>query len=111
MAGKSLAGRITVSGKNSVKNLGPISFLGCGEDKSLKILGLFLLHVICLYFLRLLWRAKNETIKQGGALTKMGYMSKKKSPRLFYFSVWIDFVVLTILYIGLIAYSIFLLAR
>lgn len=77
----------------------------------MKILGLFLLHVICLYFLRLLWNDKNEAIKRGGALTKMGYVSKKKSPRRFYFSVWIDFVVLTVLYVGLIAYSIFLLAR
>jgi hypothetical protein len=76
----------------------------------LKLLGLLLLHVLCLYFLRLLWRDKNETIKRGGALTKMGYVSKKKSPRLFYFSLWIDFVALTILYAGLIAYSIFLLA-
>lgn len=84
--------------------------MGCGEDKSLKTLGLLLLHIICLYFLRLLWRDKNETIKRGGALTRMGYVSKKKSPRLFYFSVWVDFVVLTILYIGLIAYSIVLLA-
>ena len=76
----------------------------------MKTLGLLLLHVICLYFLRLLWRDKNETIKRGGALTRMGYRSKKKSPHLFYFFVWVDFVVLTILYIGLIAYSIFLLA-
>jgi hypothetical protein len=77
-------------------------------NDGLKIIGLLILHVICLYFLRLLWRDKNEAIQRGGILTKMGHVSKKKSPRLFYFSAWVDFVVLAILYAGLIIYSIML---
>jgi hypothetical protein len=85
--------------------------LGCGENRALKFAGLLILHLVCLYFLWLLWKDKNATLKRGGALTKMGYVSKKKSPRLFYFSVWVDFVVLTILYIGLIVYPIILISQ
>ncbi|HLO34373.1 MAG TPA: hypothetical protein VK249_34830 [Anaerolineales bacterium] len=44
-------------------------------------------------------------------LTKMGLVTKSKSPRLFYFSIWIDFVILAALYVSLIVYSLVLLAR
>lgn len=70
--------------------------------------GLLALHIICLYFLRLLWKDKNETARRGGMLTKMGYISRKKSPRLFQFSRWVDFIFLAILYGLLIMYSVWL---
>lgn len=77
----------------------------------MRIIGLLALHAISLYLLRLLWKDKNAAIQRGGVLTRIGYVSKKKSPRLFSFSIRVDFVVLAILYAGLIAYSIVLLAR
>ena len=46
--------------------------------------------------------------KRRGALTKMGYVSKTKSPRLFRFSVWVDFLVLLFLYVLLLVYSLWL---
>jgi hypothetical protein len=76
----------------------------------MKFIGLLVLHAICLYFLRLLWKDKNEAIKRGRALTKAGLVSLKKSPRLFYFSVWVDFMILLMLYVALIVFSIFLLS-
>jgi len=75
----------------------------------LKILALLALHVICLFFLWLLWEDKNAASQRGTALTKMGYVTKKKSPRLFQFSVWVDFVIFSILYLALVIYSIWLL--
>jgi hypothetical protein len=77
----------------------------------LKIIGLLVLHLLCLYFLWFLWKSKNEAIRRGIVMTKMGNVSKRKSPRLFYFSVWIDFIVLSALYLAVVAYSIFLLSR
>jgi hypothetical protein len=77
----------------------------------LNIIGLLVLHLLCLYFLWLLWKSKNEAIQRGSVLTKMGFVSKKKSPRLFSFSVWVDFIVLLVLYLTFIGYSIFLLSR
>jgi hypothetical protein len=77
----------------------------------MQILGLLALHVICLYFLRLLWRDKNDSLKRSGMLTKMGYVSKKKSPRLFYLSAWFDFLVLCVLYGTFIVISFLLLLR
>jgi hypothetical protein len=59
----------------------------------LQIIGLLVLHLLCLYFLWLLWKSKNEAIQRGIVMTKMGNVSKRKSTRLFYFSVWVDFVV------------------
>ncbi len=77
----------------------------------LKIIGLLALHLLCLYFLWFLWKSKNEAMQRGIVMTKMGNVSKRKSPRLFSFSVWIDFIVLLALYLALIIYSIFLLPR
>ena len=74
----------------------------------LKIGGLLALHIACLYFLWLLWKDKNKAKQRGGALTKMGYVSKTKSPRLFRFSVWVDFLVLLFLYVLLLVYSLWL---
>ena len=74
----------------------------------LKIIALLALHIICIYFLWLLWKDKNKADKRGGALTKLGYVSKTKSPRLFRFSIWVDFIVLLCLYIVLIIYSVWL---
>ncbi|HKG52960.1 MAG TPA: hypothetical protein VKB04_01770 [Anaerolineales bacterium] len=70
-----------------------------------KIVGLLTLHVVCIYFLWLLWKDKKEAEKRGGSLTKMGYITKTKSPRLFRFSIWVDFLVLLFLYILLAIYS------
>jgi hypothetical protein len=39
----------------------------------------------------------------------MGYVRKRKSSCSFYLSVWVDSVILCILYLGLAAYSILLL--
>ena len=75
------------------------------------IIGLLALHAICIYFLWLLWQDKNKALKRGTALTRLGHISKRKSPRLFYFSIWVDLVILSILYIILIVYSIFLLSK
>jgi ABC-type Fe3+ transport system permease subunit len=72
----------------------------------MKTAGLLALHIICLYFLRLLWTDRKEAARRGGLLTKMGYISRKKSPRLFQFSLWVDFVFLAILYVFLIVYSV-----
>jgi hypothetical protein len=72
-----------------------------------KTLALLALHTISLYYLWFLWKDKNEATQRGTVLTKMGLISKRKSPRLFYFSVWIDFIVLSSLYLLLILYSIF----
>jgi hypothetical protein len=44
-------------------------------------------------------------------MTRIGHISKKKSPRLFYFSVWVDFAVMRALYFGLFVYTAFLLGR
>jgi hypothetical protein len=74
----------------------------------LKIIGLLALHVICINFLGLLWKDKNEVDKRGGVLTKLGYVSQRKLPRLFRFSMWVDFIVVLLLYIVLIAYSLWL---
>jgi hypothetical protein len=74
----------------------------------LKLIGVLALHIVCIYFLRLLWKDKNEADQRGGVLTKMGYVSKGKSPRLFRFSIWVDFIILLLLYIVLIAYSLWL---
>ena len=75
----------------------------------LKIIALFIVHITCIYFLRLLWKDKNKSIQRGTVMTKMGIVSKRKSPRWFYFSVWVDFIVLAVLYVVLIIYSVFLL--
>jgi hypothetical protein len=72
-----------------------------------KTLALLALHTISIYYLWFLWKDKNKAIQRGTVLTKMGLISKRKSPRLFYFSVWIDFIVLSSLYLLLIFYSIF----
>lgn len=77
----------------------------------IKIIGLLVLHVICIYFLWFLWKDKNKAIERGSLLTRLGHVSKKKSPRLFFFSVWVDFIILSILYLGLIVYSIVLLSK
>ncbi|HSL29415.1 MAG TPA: hypothetical protein VK900_09475 [Anaerolineales bacterium] len=77
----------------------------------LQSIGLLVLHLICLYFLRLLWKDKTEALKSGMIFTKMGHVSKKKSPRLFHLSIWIDFVILAVLYLTLLIYSISLLWR
>jgi hypothetical protein len=77
----------------------------------LEAIGLLALHVISLYYLRLLWKDKNESIKRGRVLTKMGRVYKKSSPRLFQFSIWVDFVILSAMYILLMLYSVFLLMR
>ena len=76
----------------------------------LKIIALLALHISCIYFLWLLWKDKNKADKRGGTLTKMGYVSKTKSPRLFRFSIWVDFIVLLFLYILLIIYSVWLVS-
>lgn len=73
-----------------------------------KIIGLLALHGICIYFLWLLWKDKNRVNQRGGILTRIGYVSKAKSPRLFRFSIWVDFIVLLFLYILLIIYSLWL---
>ena len=72
----------------------------------LKILAMVALHFACIYFLWLLWKDKNTAIKRGTIFTKIGLVSRKKSPRLFQFSIWVDFVVLLILYLVIIVYSI-----
>jgi hypothetical protein len=77
----------------------------------LKILGLLTLHVACIYFLWLLWKDKNKADRRGGILTRMGYVSKAKSPRLFRFSSWVDFLVLSLLYLVLILYSVWLVFK
>ena len=76
----------------------------------LKIIALLALHIICIYFLWLLWKDKNKAYKRGGILTKLGYVSKTKSPRLFGFSIWVDFIILFFLYILLVIYSIWLVS-
>jgi hypothetical protein len=75
----------------------------------IQVAGLLILHVLCIYFLRLLWKDKNEAVKRGTVLTKSGLVSRKRSPRWFAISVWVDFVFLLTLYMGLILYSIWLL--
>ena len=77
----------------------------------MKTISLLVLHLICIYFLWLLWKDKNEAIKRGSTMTRLGYVSKRKSPRLFYSSIWVDFVILSALYVVLIVYSIFLLFK
>ena len=76
----------------------------------MKIIGLLALHIVCIYFLRLLWNDKNESIRRGSVFTKLGNISRRKSQGLFYVSVWVDFVALLILYILLLAYSITILS-
>jgi hypothetical protein len=77
----------------------------------LEVIGLLALHAISLYFLRLLWKDKNESIKRGRVMTRMGRVNKKSSPRLFQLSTWVDFVILSAMYIILMLYSVFLLMR
>jgi hypothetical protein len=75
----------------------------------MKTISLLTLHIISIYFLWLLWKDKSRAIERGTVMTKLGNVSKRKSPRLFYFSIWVDFVILSVLYVALIVYSIFLL--
>jgi hypothetical protein len=75
----------------------------------MQALGLLTLHVICIYFLRLLWNDKDEALKRGRIFTKMGPVSRRKSSRLFGFSVWADFIFLAALYLALVVYSVLLL--
>jgi hypothetical protein len=75
----------------------------------IKIIALLTLHLICLYFLWFLWKDKNKALKRGTLLTKVGLVSRGKSPRWFYISVWVDFVILLVLYAFVIAYSLVLL--
>lgn len=77
----------------------------------MQIIGLLALHLFCLYFLRLLWKEKNEGVRRGQVFTKMGNVTRRKSPGLFRFSVWVDFSILAALYLILIAYSISLILR
>ena len=77
----------------------------------IKVIGLLALHALCIYFLWFLWKDKNKAIERGAVLTKLGHVSKRKSPRLFYFSVWVDFIILSILYMALIVYSVFLFSK
>ena len=77
----------------------------------LKIIGLLGLHVACIYFLWLLWKDKNEANQRSRILTKIGNVSKTKSPRLFLFSIWVDFIVLLLLYVVIIVYSIWLVFK
>lgn len=77
----------------------------------LKALGLVTLHGACIYFLWLLWKDKNDAIKRGRVFTKIGNVNKAKSPRWFRFSIWVDFVVLLILYVVVIAYSLSLMFK
>ena len=77
----------------------------------MKLSALMALHMLCIYFLWFLWKDKNKAIERGSVLMRMGNVSKRKSPRLFYFSVWVDFIVLCVLYLVLIAYTIVLLAK
>lgn len=77
----------------------------------LKVAGFLALHVACIYFLWLLWKDKNQAIQRGRIFTKIGNVSKAKSPRLFRFSIWVDFVVLLLFYVVLIAYSFWLLLK
>ena len=72
-----------------------------------KTLALLALHTISLYYLWFLWKDKDKASQRGTLLTKMGLMSRRKSPRLFRFFVWIDFILLSSLYLLLILYSIF----
>ena len=77
----------------------------------MKLSALMALHMLCIYFLWFLWKDKNKAIERGSVLMRMGNVSKRKSPRLFYFSVWVDFIVLCVLYLLLIVYTIILLAK
>ena len=77
----------------------------------MKLSALMALHMLCIYFLWFLWKDKNKAIERGTVLMRMGNVSKRKSPRLFYFSVWVDFIVLCVLYLLLIVYTIVLLAK
>ena len=77
----------------------------------LKLASLLILHVVCIYFLWVLWREKNKGIQRGTVFTKMGLISKRKFPRLFTFSLWIDFIILSILYGALVAYSVWLILQ
>ena len=71
----------------------------------LKALGLLTLHGACIYFLWLLWKDKNDAIKRDRVFIKIENVSKAKSPRWFRFSILVDFVILLILYVVVIAYS------
>ena len=77
----------------------------------MKIVGLLALHIICIFYLWYLWKDKNRANQRGTVLTKMGLVSRRQSPRLFRFSVWVDFVILLILYGVVIAYSIILFTK
>ena len=77
----------------------------------LRAVGLIGLHIACIYFLWLLWKDKNKADQRGRVFTKIGNVSKAKSPRLFRFSVWVDFVVLLLLYVVLIIYSLWLVLK
>jgi hypothetical protein len=70
---------------------------------------LLFVHLLAIYFLVILWKEKNNALSRGNLMTRIGYISMKKLPRLFYFSVWVDFIVMLILYLGLIIYTAFLL--
>lgn len=75
----------------------------------MQILGLLVLHIACLYFLRLLWKEISAAIQRGRVFTKMGSVTKRKSPVLFQFSIRVDFIVLSSLYFLLVLYSAWLI--
>jgi hypothetical protein len=80
-------------------------------SSALRWVSLLVVHSLTIYFLVLLWKEKNKALDKGALMTRIGYVSKKKSPRLFYFSVWVDFIVMMVLYIGLVMYTICLLGN
>lgn len=61
-----------------------------------KAVALLALHTISVSYLWFLWKDKNKATQRGMVLIKTGLISKRKSPRLFYLSVWIDFIVLSV---------------
>ncbi len=77
----------------------------------LKVVALIALHIACMYFLWYLWKDKNAANQRGRVFTKIGNVSKIKSPRLFRFSIWVDFIVLLILYLVFTVYSISLVFK
>jgi hypothetical protein len=63
----------------------------------MQLVALIFLHIVCIYFLRLLWKEKKKILQRSGVWTKIGVVSRRKSPRLFHFSIWIDLIIMAVL--------------
>ncbi len=64
----------------------------------------FILLVVFIW----LWRDKRKNIKKGYVTTRFGVFYKSKNPKWFWFSIWVDIMVIGLLFMGALLQTLFL---